>query len=88
MKRERKPKASNGAGNVEWRNGRPFARITLPDGRRKRIPIPEAYTTPERRQEFAASFAERVREGKITFDQTTHRKIGQAVTTVRDVMKA
>src|SRR5713101_6799636 len=90
MARETKPKAANGTGSVVWRNGKLYARITLPDGCPKRVPIPVSYTTPERQREFAASFAEKVRAGKITVG-VVHRaaspRLGP-VTTVRDVLKA
>ncbi|HMI85118.1 MAG TPA: tyrosine-type recombinase/integrase [Polyangiaceae bacterium] len=92
MARPRKPRsAANGAGTVEWRNGKPFVRLTLPDGRRPRIPIPPEYTTPERHQECAAAMAELARAGKLVFDPPKPR--GKAALlgptkTVRDVMKA
>lgn len=87
MARERS-KAANGTGSITWRNGKPFARVSLPDGRRKRIPIPAEFTTDERRRDFAAACAEKVRGGLIVFDEPAKQSSkAEPATTVREVMK-
>ena len=64
-----KAKAKNGAGSIERRNGIWWARISLPDGRRKRIPIPKSERmTKFMAREKAAFYAEEVRAGRIVFD--------------------
>jgi integrase len=82
-------RSPNGTGTIEWRKGKPYARIPLPDGRRPRVRIPQEFTTDERRKDFVAALIEKVRAGKIAFDAPKPRgKAAGPVTTVRELVKA
>lgn len=90
MPRKRRDRTANGGGTIEWRNGKRYARISLPSGGRKRVLLDPKLSEAKAR-ETAASIAERVREGRIVFDPPRPR--GQIVSsgplvTVRDVLKS
>lgn len=77
---KQRAKAANGAGAVERRGNRWWARISLPDGRRKRVPLPNSEKMSEAMaREKAAFYGEQVRLGKIVFDATPRRRKGAAV---------
>jgi integrase len=70
-------KAANGAGGVERRGKVWWARISLPAGGRKRVPIPNSEKMSEAMaREKAAYISEQVRLGKIIFDTTPRAKGG------------
>ncbi len=89
-----KPKAANGAGNIERRGDKYFARIIVDDGKggrvRKRIPIPPMKETDASRRDFLQSLIEKARSGTVTFDPPKPR--GKAAkgpaTTVRELARA
>jgi integrase len=67
-------KASNGAGSVERRGKEWWARVSLPDGRRRRIPIPNSEKMSEAMaREKAAVYSEKCREGEIVFHERPRR---------------
>jgi integrase len=86
--KQKPAKAANGRGSLATVNGKLFARITLPDGRRKRILLPPGMSEAKAR-EAAAAMAERAREGRITFDAPAPRgkKAPGPTTTVRELVK-
>jgi NAD(P)H-flavin reductase len=47
-------------GNLEFRRGHWFVRVSLPDGTRRRFPLPDDLT-PERREELKITISERER---------------------------
>jgi integrase len=89
MSKEQRPKAVNGNGTVERRGKEWWARISLPDGRRKRMPIPNSEKMSEAMaREKAAVYSEQARTGKLIFDDRPRRGAAVATgpgTTVRQV---
>ena len=84
-------KATNGSGSLERRGATWWARVSFPDGSRRRVPIADSEKMTEAQARKAgAKLAADIRAGRIVFDGRPGRAAATATTTttVRQVAEA